>query len=84
MEWFPVNVVGIFTSGGKVYPRHFLWGDGHKYSIERVLDVRPDFSARAGGRGLRYTVQIGGRERHLWLEDMTWYLEGAVRQESGA
>lgn len=81
MDRTPVNVIGIFTSDGKIYPRHFLLQDGHKYNIEHVIDVRPEFSPFSGGTGLRYTVQIHGQRCSMWLEDMVWYLEGCVHRQ---
>lgn len=73
-----VNVIAAFTADGKIYPRRFIWEDGKKYSIDRIIDIRRAASTRAGGIGWRYTVQICGREKYMWLEDTTlrWFMEG--------
>ena len=43
--------------------------------IDRVLDVRPAASLKAGGAGLRYTVRIGRTETYLFLEETRWFVE---------
>ncbi|MDR0906396.1 MAG: hypothetical protein LBN00_09555 [Oscillospiraceae bacterium] len=73
-----VAVNADITAEGQVLPRSFVWEDGVRYEIDRVLDVRRAASLKAGGAGLRYTVKIQGRERYLWLEDDgggRWFME---------
>ena len=38
-------------------PRTIVWEDGLKYDIDRVIDIRPAYAAKAGGQGDRYTIQ---------------------------
>lgn len=79
-----VRVSVVFRMDGSMLPRAFLWEDGKKYRIDRVLDVRPAFAERAGGQGDRYTVMIDGRESYLFFEHSTdpddpnigrWFME---------
>ncbi|WP_330601097.1 hypothetical protein [Caproicibacter fermentans] len=51
------------------------------YEIDRVLDVRPAASLKAGGAGIRYTCRIQGREKYLWREQDRWFVES--KQNAG-
>ncbi len=68
-----VSVVVAFDELGRMIPKVLLWEDGRKYDIERLLDVRPGYAARAGGQGDRYTVRIDGKERYLYFEHNAEY-----------
>lgn len=63
-----VNVIASFNPDGKLIPRSLTWEDGHEYLIDRILDVRPAASLKAGGQGDRYTVQILGKNSYLFFE----------------
>ena len=39
---------------------------------------------KVGGHGTRYTVEVCGRERHLWHDDRAWYVEEIVRGRAGS
>jgi hypothetical protein len=54
--YFHVSV--DFDDTGRMHPTSILWEDGTHYEIDRVLDVRPAFTARAGGQGYRYTIRL--------------------------
>jgi hypothetical protein len=64
---------------GTVLPRSFVWEDGERYEVDRVLDIRPAASLKAGGCGLRYTVSIGRHQRYMFLEEergvSRWFME---------
>jgi hypothetical protein len=66
-------------SDGRIVPLSFIWEDGNRYKIDKVLDVRPAASLKAGGAGLRYTVRIRDRETYLFLEEdkigAKWFME---------
>ena len=51
-----VNVFVEHTTEGLMLPRTIVWEDGLKYDIDRVIDIRPAYAAKAGGQGDRYTV----------------------------
>ena len=60
---------------GTILPRAITWEDGHSYEIDRVLDIRPTASLKAGGAGIRYTVLVEGKRKYLWLEDQRYFVE---------
>jgi len=64
---------------GKVIPLSFVWEDGNRYEIDRVIDIRPAASLKAGGTGLRYTVRVRYRETYMFLEEDSglsrWFME---------
>lgn len=45
-------------------PRMLVWEDGHKYKIDRVVDVKQAAAMRCGGQGDRYTVVIDGKQTY--------------------
>lgn len=70
-----VEVVAQFDVDGTIIPRVIQWDDGTKYEIDRIVDIRPAASLKAGGTGIRYTCRIHGREKYLWLEETKWFVE---------
>ena len=46
-------VIASFSEDGDLLPGRFRWGDGREYSIEKVLDVRPTATMKAGGQSDR-------------------------------
>jgi len=57
---------------GIMIPLSIRWQDGRRWEIERVLHTcrSPDLSFT----GIRYTVLIGGAEKHLYRDDTQWYV----------
>ena len=45
--YVPVEV--SFDEKGRMYPRRIHWEDGQTYDVDRILDARPAYAARAGG-----------------------------------
>jgi len=79
-----VDVTAVFHKDGKrlnrytvmdIEPVAFVWEDGEQYEISRVTDVCRAASRRAGGAGLRYTVNVRGKETYLFLEEDRWFME---------
>ncbi|MGN1139270.1 MAG: hypothetical protein ACI4RM_07460 [Ruminococcus sp.] len=70
-----VSVTAIFDEDGNLLPINIMWDDGRKFPIDKVTDVRFAASLKAGGAGIRYTCQIGGKERYLFLEDQRWFVD---------
>ena len=58
---------------GLMLPRLITWEDGMKYEVDRVIDVRPGYAAKAGGQGDRYTIMVSGKETYLFFEHNTDY-----------
>ena len=57
-----------FDDTGRMHPSSNLWEDGTHYEIDRVMDVRPAYAARAGGQGDRYTIRLGEQITYLFFE----------------
>jgi hypothetical protein len=70
-----VEVTAKFDTDGRVFPLKILWEDGSSYFIDKVLDVRPAASLKAGGAGIRYTCRINMTEKFLFLEESRWFVE---------
>ena len=60
---------------GTIVPLAVTWEDGHRFDIDRVLDVRRAASTKVGGAGVRYTVRILGRETYLFDDGERWFVE---------
>lgn len=75
-----VKVTADFMPDKTILPRLLEWEDGRVFAIDRVKDIRPAASLKAGGCGLRYLCVIGGRETFLFLENGTaWFVERRQR-----
>ena len=84
MQRVYVDIQVDYSKDGTMMPAAIKWEDGHRYEIDRVLDVRRAASA-AGSMGVRYTVRIMGQERRLFFEDTysetgkpRWFVESAI------
>ena len=82
-----VSVTVDFSSEGVMLPRMIVWEDGMKYDVDRVIDIRPAYAAKAGGQGDRYTIQVNGQRPYLYFERSTnlsgnvigrWFVERKV------
>lgn len=71
-----VDVEALHTKDGALLPMSIRWIDGREYAVDRVLDVRKAASLKAGGIGIRYTCRICGKERYIWYENPSWFVEG--------
>lgn len=70
-----LTVLAEHQADGAVFPRALYWIDGRKFEIDRIRDAKPRAAMKAGGHGIRYTVMIGGQERHLFREGDRWFVE---------
>ena len=75
-----VSVFVEHRSDGTMLPREIIWEDGQKYEIDRVIDIRPAYAAKAGGQG-------DGARTYLYFERSTnltgntigrWFVERKV------
>ena len=82
-----VGVNAEFDPDGIMFPRSLVWEDGVTYEIDRVIDIRPSYAAKAGGQGDRYTIMVKGQRRYLFFERSTnvkgnvigrWFVERRV------
>lgn len=74
-----VSVTARFDADGGLYPLSLRWEDGREYTVDRVLDVRPAASLRAGGAGIRYTIRVGNTRTYLFREGERWFVERRQR-----
>lgn len=73
-----VPVTADFDEYGKVRPLSVMF-DERRFAIDRVLDVCPRASLKAGGAGMRYTCRICGQITYLFLEDCgRWFVEEKI------
>lgn len=70
-----VNITARFDESGNIMPIAIFWEDGTQFEIDKVVDVRPAASLKAGGAGIRYTCKIQGHEKYIWLEESRWFVE---------
>lgn len=74
-----VQVNVDFDPDGNVTPNSFVWEDGKKYDIDRIVDIKRAASLRAGGSGLRYTVRVLGKETFLFRDGEIWFMERKIK-----
>lgn len=74
-----VEVTARFTEEGEIIPLKILWEDGRYFFVDKVLDIRPAASLKAGGAGIRYTCRIDRQETYLFLEENRWFVEKICR-----
>ena len=70
-----VAVDAHFTEDGRIRPTGIYWFDGRIFEVDRITDVRPAASLKAGGTGIRYTVSVLGKETYIYLEESRWFVE---------
>lgn len=70
-----VEMVVRCTADGAILPLAIRWAPGIMYEIDKVLDIRPAASLKAGGAGIRYTCRIRGHEKYIWREEDRWFVE---------
>lgn len=75
-----VDMIVRYFPDGTITPLAIRWAPGELYEIDKVLDVRPAASLKAGGAGIRYTCRIQGHEKYLWLEENRWFVEAKENQ----
>ncbi|HHW46236.1 MAG TPA: hypothetical protein GXX17_04915 [Clostridiales bacterium] len=72
-----VDVVVKYDAEGNIIPLSILWEDGRIFEIDKVVDVRPAPSLKAGGQGIRFTCRIQNKYRYLFFEEPRWFVEGS-------
>ncbi len=70
-----VDIQAVFSKEGRILPQYIIWEDGRRFEIDRVRDIRPAASLKAGGAGIRYTCDICGHTRYIFLEETRWFVE---------
>lgn len=71
-----VEVVVTHKADGTARPNSIKFRDEGLFEIDRVLHWCRASSTRVGGTGIRYTVQIGGKQAYLYDEQNgKWFVE---------
>lgn len=71
-----VEVVVTHKADGTARPNSIRFRDERLFEIDKVLYRCRAASTRAGGTGIRYTVQIRGKEAFLYDEQNgRWFVE---------
>ena len=60
---------------GAILPRLIWWDNGVIFQIDQILYKCRATSKKVGGGGIRYTVQIRGKESFLLPEGDNWFVE---------
>lgn len=61
---------------GSARPNLITFENGEKYEVDRVIQCCRAASTKAGGKGIRYTVQICGKPTFLFDEENgKWFVE---------
>ena len=71
-----VEVVVVMRPDGSMQPVELRWSDGTQYPVRALAFGRRAMSAN-GEYGLKYSIEIKGRRRELWLDvaDGRWFVE---------
>lgn len=70
-----VKVRADFTIDGRLVPLKFRSEEGLPQVIDRIIDIRPAPSLKAGGQGTRYTCRVGDRLIYLFNDRNRWFTE---------
>ena len=70
-----VDVILRKDKSGATRPLRIIWENGRVYEVERLLYICRAASMKVGGCGMRYTVQICGRETYIFEEDGRCFVE---------
>lgn len=73
-----VDVVAEFSKEGCLIPILFVWEDGRKYKIDKVLKIERCASRKAGGVGTMYTCMVQGKENRCGSPAGTWHWKDFV------
>ncbi len=70
-----VAVTADYTPEGVILPVSFVWENGVRYTVDKIMDIRHAASLKAGGAGVRYACIVKGKPTYLFLEDDRWFME---------
>lgn len=71
-----VNVIVNYNKEGLLMPDSFIWENGEKYDIDKVIDYKKAPSLAVGGQGIKYKCRVRNKEISLFLEEDKWFIEG--------
>lgn len=71
----PVGVYVYVSPEGSIRPLKIKWDDD-QFTVDKIYNILPAASLKAGGFGMRYSCRINGRDTHLFQEDGgTWFID---------
>ena len=70
-----VCVDARFDIDGSIVPNTIYWEDGKVFKIDKITNICPAASIKAGGAGIRYTCKINNTLTYLFLEKARWFVE---------
>jgi hypothetical protein len=74
-----VDVSEVRLKDGRLFPISFVWEDGNRYDIDKIVDVRQAASLKTGDMGMRYTVRIRNQNSYMFYEEddgaSKWFME---------
>lgn len=70
-----VSVIVKHHADGQKTPLQIIFEDGHKFTIDRVVERRRAAATKVGGTGIRYKIIIRGQERYIYEDDGLWFVE---------
>lgn len=73
-----VDILLAVTSDGFIRPVKLKLDNDEVYTVDRVIDVRRAASTKVGGTGIRYTVEILGKQTFIFEDDGRWFVEAKV------
>ncbi|WP_133966817.1 hypothetical protein [Eubacterium limosum] len=73
-----VEVVARISENGEPKPMYIGWEDNRYFKVDKVLEVLPAASLKAGGQGLRFKLRIGQATTYVFYENPAWFVEKRV------
>lgn len=73
-----VEVVARISENGDPKPMYIGWEDNRYFKVDKVLEVLPAASLKAGGQGLRFKLRIGQTTTYVFYENPAWFVEKRV------
>lgn len=70
-----VDVYAKFSKDGQLIPVEVTWEDGRRYVVDHIRRIERCTGRKAGGVGIMYTCDIGGKTSHLYYEVDKWFVE---------
>ena len=70
-----VDVIALMPTTGKVIPRSIIWETGQIFEIDKILEIKRQASTKGGGAGIKFTCQIKGQRKSIFLKGYTWFIE---------
>lgn len=70
-----VDVILKNDKNGEINPLVIILENDKKYKIDKIVSKCRASSLKVGGCGMRYSVNIRGRETYLFHEQDKWFVE---------